>query len=85
MKINLKKIKELTQKYELFTIISNLYGEKKIGKNISRILYKNIDQIVTIKHIMKDKKFNFVKKTKETAISILEKGQLRLYDFELAI
>jgi hypothetical protein len=84
MKNNLKKIKELTKKYELFTIISNPDREAKIGKNINIILYENIDQIVTIKQIRRDN-FNFVKKTKETAISILEKGQLSLYDFEVAI
>jgi hypothetical protein len=84
MKNNLKKIKELTKKYELFTIISNPNREAKIGKNINIILYENIDQIVTIKQIRRDN-FNFVKKTKETAISILEKGQLSLYDFEVAI
>lgn len=85
MKNNLRKIKELTKKYELVTILSNLDIRIKMRKNIKRMLYENTDQIVTIKQIGQVINFNFVKKTKETTISILEKGQLRLYDFELAM
>jgi hypothetical protein len=85
MKNNLRKIKELTKKYELVTILSNLDARIKTQKNIKRMLYENTDQIVTIKQIGQGINFNFVKKTKETTISILEKGQLRLYDFGLAM
>ena len=85
MKNNLKKIKELTKKYKLVTIISNLDARTKMGKNINRMICENTDKIVIIKQIGQFINFNFVKKTKENTISILEKGQLRLNDFEIAI
>jgi len=85
MKNNLKKIKELTKKYKLITIISNLDARTKMGKNINRMICENTDKIVIIKQIGQFINFNFVKKTKENTISILEKGQLRLCDFEIAI
>jgi hypothetical protein len=81
MKNNLKKIKELTKKYELITIISNLDRGIEIIKNLNIILYEITDQIVKLKQIKEFINFNFVKKNKNTAISILEKGQLSLNDF----
>jgi predicted ATP-dependent serine protease len=85
MKNNLRKIKELTKKYELVTIISNHDMGIKLRKNVNIILYENTDQIVTIKQIGKVINFNFVKKNKRIAISILERGQLHLNDFEMTI
>jgi len=57
----------------------------KLRKNVNIILYENTDQIVTIKQIGKVINFNFVKKNKRIAISILERGQLHLNDFEMTI
>jgi hypothetical protein len=85
MKNNLGKIKEITKKYEIITILSNLNSGMKTGKNVKRILYKGVDQIVTIKPIGKVINFNFVKKNSSMIFSVIEKGQLRLNDFGMAM
>jgi hypothetical protein len=81
MKNNLKKIKELAKKYEITVILSNLNSRVKLVKNVGRIIFKNVDQIVTIKQIGQFINFNFVKKDHSRVFSIIEKGQLRLSNF----
>jgi len=62
MKNNLRKIKEITKKYELVTIISNFDTRTTIRKTINSMLYEYIDQIVKIKQIGQVISFNCVKK-----------------------
>ena len=85
MKNNLDKIKEITKKYEIITILSNFNSRMKTEKNFKSILYKGVDKIVTIKTIGKSMNFNFVEKKSNMIFSIIKKGQLHLNDFGMAI
>ncbi len=85
MKNNLRKIKDITKKYELVTILSDFDTRTTLRKKVNRILYENIDQIVKIKKIGQVISFNFEKKNSRNSFSIIEKGQSRLNDFEMAM
>ena len=85
MRNNLKKIKEITNKYGLVTILSNFDKGIKTQKILKRVFYENIDQIVKIKQIGRFIIFNFEKKNNKNSLSIIENNQLSLDDFELAM
>lgn len=83
MRNNLKKIKEITKKYGLVTILSNFDKGIRIKKTANRIIYEHTDQIVKIKQIGRVISFNFEKKNNKNSFSIIENNQLSLDDFEL--
>ena len=81
MKSNLRKIKEITKKYELFTLLSNFDGKTEIRKNANKIIYEFTDQIVKINKIGQVISFTREKQNERNSVSIIEKGQLRINDF----
>ena len=82
----LHKIHELTVKYDLITIFTNL--DKKMlsnNRNIKKILYKNADEIVFMKQTELATRVELVKRQENTVILHLAKGQLRLQEFGMVI
>ena len=83
---NLHKIRELTIKYNLITIFTNI--DKKMlsrQKNTSKILYKEADEIVSIKERKLATYVELLKQKKNTMILHLTNGQLRLQDFGMMV
>ena len=58
MKNNLKKIREIAEKYGLIVILSNSESGMKFGEKFKRILYGNVDEIITIRKVGKVVTFN---------------------------
>ena len=86
LKNNLKKIRELTTKYNLVTILSNFGGSlASNNRNFGRILYKNVNEIVRMKQMGQCIKVYLVKKRDSALILTFAKGQLRLEDFGMVM
>ena len=86
LKVNLHKIKELTKKYDLITIFTNL--DRKIlsnNRNVRRILYSNVDEVVLMKELELATSVELIKKQENTVILHLAEGQLRLQEFGMVI
>ena len=82
LRSNLHKIKELTAKYDLITIFTNLDREMaSSNRNINRIVYNNVDETILIKQEEHATYVELLNKKKNTIIPNLVKGQLRLPDF----
>ena len=82
----LHKIRELTTKYDLVTIFTNL--DRKMltsNRNIHGILYDNVDEVVLMKEDDLSTNVNLLKREINTVILHLAKGQLRLQDFGMVI
>jgi hypothetical protein len=82
----LHKIRELTTKYDLVTIFTNL--DRKMltsNRNIREILYDNVDEVVLMKEDELSTHVNLLKQEVNTVILHLAKGQLRLQDFGMVI
>ena len=86
LKTNLRKIHELTTKYNLITIFTNL-DKRMLSTNIGvkNTLYKNVDEIVSMKESELTTNVELVKSQKKTMILHLAKGQLRLQEFGMLI
>ena len=86
LRSNIHKIKELTVKYGLVTIFSNLDKRMQSSKrNVKNILYKNADEIILLKETDFATRVEVPKKDKTTLILHLAKGQLRLQEFGMVI
>jgi len=86
LRANLHKIKELTKKYDLITIFTNL--DKKmlsINRNIRKILYSNVDEVVLMKELELSTRVELLKRQEGTVILHLAEGQLRLQEFGVVI
>ena len=86
LRSNLHKIRELTTKYNLVTIFTNL--EKKALsnlRNIRSILYKDVDEIVLMKQTELATCIELVNRCKNSMIFHLGAGQLRLDDFGVVV
>jgi RecA/RadA recombinase len=86
LRANLHKIKELTKKYDLITIFTNL--DKKMlssNRNVRKILYSNVDEIVLMKELELATRVELVKKEENTLILHLAEGQLQLQEFGMVI
>lgn len=82
----LHKLRELTTKYDLITIFTNL--DKKMmtnNRNVRNIIYENVDEVVLMKEAELATRVELVKQQKSTMILHLAKGQLRLQDFGMVI
>jgi len=82
----LHKLRELTVKYNLVTIFTNL--DKKMmtnNRNISSIIYKDADEIVLMKETELATRIQLVKKQKEAMLFHLPNGQLRLQEFGMVM
>jgi hypothetical protein len=86
LRSNLHKIHELTAKYNLITIFTNL--DKKMlstHRNIRKILHKDVDEVVMMKESELATRVELLNKKEETKIPHLAKGQLRLQEFGMVI
>jgi len=78
LRANLHKIKELTTKYNLITIFTNL--DKRMlssSRNVRKILYSNVDEVVLMKELELATRVKLVKRQESTMILHLAEGQLR--------
>jgi len=83
---NLKKVRELTTKYDLITILSNL--DRRMlsnSRNVRKTLYERVDEIIRMKQMGQCITVDLVKKHESTIVLAFEKGQLRLEDFGMVI
>lgn len=86
LRANLHKIKELTTKYNLITIFTNL--DKKMlsnNRNVRKTLYHNVDEVVLMKETELATRVELVNRQENTVILHLAKGQLRLQEFGMVI
>ncbi len=86
LRANLHKIKELTKKYGLITIFTNL--DKKMlssNRNVRKIIYSNVDEVVLMKELELATRVNLVKRQENIVILHLAEGQLRLQEFGMVI
>jgi len=86
LRTNLHKIHELTIKYNLITIFTNL--DKKIlstQRNIRKILHKNVDEVVMMKETELATRVELLNKKENTMILHLAEGQLCLQEFGMVI
>jgi len=86
LRSNLHKIRELTTKYDLVTIFTNL--EKKMlsnPRNARGIVYDGVDEIVLMKQMELTTSIELVNRHKNSMILHLGNGQLRLEDFGVVI
>ena len=83
---NLEKIRELTENYDLVTIFTNL-DKRMISnrRNIRKMLYSNVDEIVKMRQNEHSIHIELVKKQKELTILTIANGQLLLQDFGMVI
>jgi len=86
LRSNLQKIKELTKKYDLITIFTNLDREMpERNRDINKILHSNVDETVLIKQEEHATFIELLNKNKNTMIPHLVNGQLRLPDFGMVL
>jgi hypothetical protein len=86
LRSNLHKIRELTTKYNLITIFTNL--EKKMLpnlRNVRNIMYNNVDETVLMKQAELATGIELINRCKRSMILHLGDGQLRLEDFGAVI
>jgi RecA/RadA recombinase len=86
LRTNLHKIRELTTKYNLITIFTNL--DKKMlsnNRNVRKIIYNNVSEIILMKESELATCVEFVNRQENTMILHLAKGQLRLQEFGMVI
>jgi hypothetical protein len=86
LRTNLHKIRELTTKYNLITIFTNL--DKKMltnNRNVCKIIYNSVNEVVLMKETELATRVELVKRQKNTMILHLAKGQLRLQDFGMVM
>ena len=86
LRSNLHKIHELTSRYNLITIFTNL--DKKMlstQRNIRKILHKDVDEVVMMNETELATRVEILGKKEETMILRLAKGQLSLQEFGMVI
>jgi len=82
----LKKIKELTQKYDLVTVFTNLDStQMSNSRNLRNILYPAVDEIVRMKQLEQRICIDLVKKHERVFIVDFAKGQLHLEEFGMVM
>jgi hypothetical protein len=82
LRIDLEKITELTIRYDLITVFTNL--DKMMDSNscsISKKIYSSVNEVVRTKQRERSIYVELVKKQKDTIILTFAKGQLCLDDF----
>jgi len=82
----LKKIRELTQKYGLVTVFTNLDSTQMSNyRNLRNMLYPAVDEIIRMKQLEQCTCIDLVKKQQKTVIVDFAKGQLRLEEFGMVM
>jgi RecA/RadA recombinase len=86
LRTNLHKIKELTTKYNLITIFTNL-DRKMMSNNrgVRKIIHNNVSEVVFMKESELATKVELLNKREDTVILHLSKGQLRLQEFGMVM
>ena len=86
LRANLHKIKELTKKYGLITIFTNL--DKKMmssNRNVRKILHSNVDEVVLMKEMELATRVELLKRQESSIILHLAEGQLQLQEFGMVM
>jgi len=86
LRTNLHKIRELTTKYNLITIFTDI--DIKIlsnSRNVRKIIYNNADEVVLMKQTELATSVELVNRQENTMILHLAKGQLRLQEYGMVI
>jgi hypothetical protein len=82
----LKKIKELTQKYGLITVFTNLDStHMSNSRNLRNMLYPAVDEIIRMKQLGQCTRIDLVKKQERAIIVDFARGQLRLEEFGMVM
>jgi len=82
----LNKIKELTRKYGLITVFTNLDSTHMSNiRNLRKMLYSAVDEIIRMKQLEQYTCIDLVKKQKKIVIVDFVKGQLRLEEFGMVM
>jgi len=82
----LNKIKELTRKYGLITVFTNLDStHMSSSRNLRKILYSAVDEIIRMKQLYQCTCIDLVKKQEKAVIVDFAKGQLRLEEFGMVM
>ena len=82
LKTNLHKIRELTTKYDLITIFTNI--DKKLllnTRNVRGILHQNVDEVVLMNESELSTSVELLKRKEKTTILHLGEGQVSLQEF----
>jgi RecA/RadA recombinase len=86
LRVNLHKIRELTTKYGLITVFTNI--DRKMltnNRDVRKILHNEVDEVVMMKQTDLSTSVELLKRQEKTAILHLAKGQLRLQEFGMVI
>jgi len=86
LRSNLHKIHELTTKYNLITVFTDL--DKKMmsnRRNIRRIIHSEVDEVIIMKETDLATRVEILKKKLQTMILHLAEGQMRLQEFGMVI
>jgi len=82
----LKKIKELTRKYGLITVFTNLDStQMSNSRNLRNMLYPAVDEIIRMKQLEQCTHIDLVKKQEKAIIVDFTRGQLRLEEFGMVM
>ena len=82
----LKKIKELTRKYGLITVFTNLDStQMSNSRNLRNMLYSTVDEIIRMKQLEQCTHIDLVKKQEKAIIVDFTRGQLRLEEFGMVM
>lgn len=86
LRMNIHKIRELTTKYDIITVFTNL-DETRLSnqRNVRNILYDGVDEVVLMKQMQLTTNVELVNKQKKTMILNLARGQLSLQEFGMVI
>ncbi len=86
LRTNLHKIRELTAKYNLITIFTDIDIKMlSNNRNVRKIIYNNVDEVVLMKQTELATSVELVNRQENTMILHLAKGQLRLQEFGMVI
>jgi len=86
LKNNLEKLRELTRKYDLITIFTNL--DRRLSSNqrgIRDTVCSNVNEIISMNQTERCINVSLLNKKQETVILTFAKGQTRLQDFGMVI
>jgi len=86
LRTNLHKIRELTTKYNLITIFTNLDRRMMATeRGVNKTLYKSADEVISMKESKLATNVELVNSQEKTMILHLAKGQLRLQEFGMVM
>jgi hypothetical protein len=82
----LKKIRKLTQKYDLITVFTNLDSSYGFNLwNLRKLIHSNVDEVVRMKQLERCICIDLIKKQERTFIVDFSKEQLHLEEFGMVM